>query len=128
MTTDIEWEKWGVRDPYFSVLTNPKFRASALTDEAREEFFALGRYHVDHVLSLCGAHVDPSFAPQRVRSNLTLWLERADKQLYRAKSGGRNRAEFEAAVVSHVSAEERSLLFAPSRFDEGLDSLSHPTP
>ncbi len=66
MTTDIEWEKWGARDPYFSVLTNPKFRADALTDEGREEFFALGRHHVEHVLGLCRAHIDGAFAPQRV--------------------------------------------------------------
>ena len=66
MTTDIEWEKWGARDPYFSVLTNPKFRAAALDDAAREEFFALGRHHVDHVLGLCRAHIDGAFAPQRV--------------------------------------------------------------
>jgi diguanylate cyclase len=54
-----------------------------------------------------------AFAPQWVRSNLGLWMERADKQLYRAKHGGRNRAEFEPAVVSQVSAEEKGLLFAP---------------
>jgi diguanylate cyclase (GGDEF)-like protein len=59
-----------------------------------------------------------AFAPQWVRSNLKLWLERADKQLYRAKSGGRNRAEFEAAAVAQVSAEEKSLLFATPRADE----------
>jgi diguanylate cyclase len=53
-----------------------------------------------------------AFAPQWVRSNLALWMERADKQLYRAKSSGRNRAEFEAAAVSQVSAEEKGLLFA----------------
>jgi diguanylate cyclase len=53
-----------------------------------------------------------AFAPQWVRSNLALWMERADKQLYRAKSAGRNRAEFEPAVVSQVSAEEKGLLFA----------------
>jgi diguanylate cyclase len=53
-----------------------------------------------------------AFAPQWVRSNLALWLERADKQLYRAKSGGRNRAEFEPAAVSQVSAEEKGLLFS----------------
>jgi diguanylate cyclase (GGDEF)-like protein len=53
-----------------------------------------------------------AFAPQWVRSNLALWMERADKQLYRAKSGGRNRAEFEPAVVSQVSAEEKGLLFS----------------
>lgn len=66
MTTDIEWEKWGARDPYFGVLTDPKYRATALTDAAREEFFALGRHHVDHVLGLCRAHIDGAFAPQRV--------------------------------------------------------------
>lgn len=59
-----------------------------------------------------------AFAPQWVRSNLTLWLERADKQLYRAKANGRNRAEFEPAAVSQVSAEEKSLLFGNTRFDE----------
>lgn len=59
-----------------------------------------------------------AFAPQWVRSNLSLWLERADKQLYRAKSGGRNRAEFEPAAVSQVSAEEKGMLFGNTRFDE----------
>lgn len=54
-----------------------------------------------------------AFAPQWVRSNLGLWMERADKQLYRAKHGGRNCAEFEPAAVSQVSAEEKGLLFAP---------------
>jgi diguanylate cyclase len=62
-----------------------------------------------------------AFAPQWVRSNLTLWLERADKQLYRAKAGGRNRAEFEPAAVSQVSAEEKGLLFGNSRFDGDME-------
>jgi diguanylate cyclase (GGDEF)-like protein len=54
-----------------------------------------------------------AFAPQWVRSQLTLWMERADKQLYRAKQAGRNRIEIEPAAVSQVSAEEKGLLFAP---------------
>jgi diguanylate cyclase len=53
-----------------------------------------------------------AFAPQWVRSTISLWLERADKQLYRAKAEGRNRAVFEPAAVSLVSAEEKGLLFA----------------
>ena len=65
MTTDREWEKWGAQDPYFSVLTHPKYRAGALNDESRQEFFALGRLHVDHVMALCRAHLDGGFAPQR---------------------------------------------------------------
>jgi diguanylate cyclase len=67
-----------------------------------------------------------AFAPQWVRSSLSLWLERADKQLYRAKAGGRNRAEFEAAAVSHVSAEEKRLLFDSSRL--GADEDLQDTP
>lgn len=66
MTTDLEWEKWGARDPYFSILTDPKFRASAITPEAREEFFALGRRHADHVLQTCRTYLDPAFEPRRV--------------------------------------------------------------
>lgn len=65
MTTDIEWEKWGARDPYFGVLTDPKFRTAALTDAARDEFFAMGRHHVDHVLHIIRCHLEGSFAPTR---------------------------------------------------------------
>ncbi len=67
----------------------------------------LGESPIRVTVSIGGA-----FAPQWVRSNLALWMERADKQLYRAKTSGRNRAEFEPAVVSQVSAEEKGLLFA----------------
>jgi len=65
------------------------------------------------------ASLGGAFAPQWVRSNLTLWLERADKQLYIAKQSGRNRAEFEPAVVSQVSAEEKGLLFGTTRWETG---------
>jgi diguanylate cyclase len=67
----------------------------------------LGESPIRVTVSIGGA-----FAPQWVRSNLALWMERADKQLYRAKQSGRNRAEFEPAAVSQVSAEEKGLLFA----------------
>jgi diguanylate cyclase (GGDEF)-like protein len=60
----------------------------------------------------CTVSLGGAFAPQWVRSNLQLWMERADKQLYRAKHAGRNCAQFEPAVVSQVSAEEKGLLFA----------------
>jgi diguanylate cyclase len=59
-----------------------------------------------------------AFAPQWVRSSALLWVERADQQLYRAKSEGRNRACLEQPMVSHVSAEEKGLLFGTSQFAE----------
>ena len=59
-----------------------------------------------------------AFAPQWVRSSAPLWIERADQQLYRAKSEGRNRACLEKPTVSLVSAEEKSLLFGTSQIQE----------
>lgn len=65
MSTDVEWEKWGSRDPYFGVLTHARFRSQAMTAEARDEFFAMGRHHVQHMMAVCRAHLDPHFAPKR---------------------------------------------------------------
>ncbi len=66
-----------------------------------------------------------AYALQWIRSTTTLWTERADKQLYLAKSAGRNRVHIEEQPDSTVSAEEKSLLFgplyAPSPFDNGLN-------
>jgi diguanylate cyclase len=59
-----------------------------------------------------------AFAPQWVRSSAPLWIERADKQLYRAKAEGRNRACLEQPTVSLVSAEEKGLLFGTSQFQD----------
>ena len=59
-----------------------------------------------------------AYAPQWVRSSATLWIERADQQLYRAKGAGRNRACLEEPTVSPVSAEEKGLLFGTSQFPD----------
>lgn len=59
-----------------------------------------------------------AFAPQWVRSSPLLWMERADRQLYRAKAEGRNRACFEPQVESIVSADEKSMLFALPQHEE----------
>ena len=66
MSTDSEWEKWGRTDPYFGVLTNPKFRKENITDVGREEFFVSGEAAVDYVLRRCGEFFGPDFAPLRV--------------------------------------------------------------
>jgi diguanylate cyclase (GGDEF)-like protein len=53
-----------------------------------------------------------AYAPEWVRSTADLWSERADQQLYRAKSGGRNRVCIDEPRQLSVSAEEKGLLFA----------------
>ncbi len=68
---------------------------------------------VSVTISLGGA-----FAPPWVRSSAELWVRRADEQLYRAKAQGRNRACLEQPASSHVSAEEKGLLFGSSQFQE----------
>jgi diguanylate cyclase (GGDEF)-like protein len=60
-----------------------------------------------------------AFAPQWVRSTPTLWIERADQQLYKAKALGRNLVQLEATPVSLVSADERRALF-DSTFSEDI--------
>ena len=59
-----------------------------------------------------------AYAPQWVRSSATLWIERADRQLYRAKAEGRDRTCLEEPTVSPVSAEEKGLLFGISQLRE----------
>ena len=84
------------------------------------------RTHVsDAVIAIGGGQkvgvtisIGGAFAPQWVRSSALLWVERADQQLYRAKSEGRNRACLEQPTVSLVSAEEKGLLFGTSQFQD----------
>ena len=64
--TDVEWEKWGARDPYFGVLTHERFRSTALTAAAFNDFFASGRDHVEAVLATCRRHYGDDFRPRRV--------------------------------------------------------------
>jgi len=64
-----------------------------------------------------------AYAPQWVRSSAPLWIERADQQLYRAKTTGRNRACLEQPTVSMVSVEEKGMLFGTSQFQD-IESTS----
>lgn len=55
--------------------------------------------------------VGGAYAPEWIRSTISLWTERADAQLYRAKAEGRNRVSLDKQQEVHVSAEEKNLLF-----------------
>lgn len=55
--------------------------------------------------------VGGAYAPEWVRSTTALWTERADLQLYRSKTQGRNRVSLDQQQEIYVSAEEKNLLF-----------------
>ena len=59
-----------------------------------------------------------AYAPEWVRSTVDLWIERADLQLYRAKSSGRNQVCLDQPREISVSAEEKGLLFGHLAMDE----------
>jgi SAM-dependent methyltransferase len=65
MSTDEAWRQWGEQDPYFAVITNPKFRSANLTDDARKEFFESGRVHAKYVLDVCRREFGAGFQPKR---------------------------------------------------------------
>ena len=60
--------------------------------------------------------VGGAFAPQWVRSDVSIWVERADRQLYRAKEGGRNRVCLEETFDTVVTTEEKELLYGALNF------------
>ncbi|MBL8350009.1 MAG: class I SAM-dependent methyltransferase [Burkholderiaceae bacterium] len=66
MNADKHWVRWGELEPYFAVITDPRFRRQSLTDEARRAFFDSGRHHARHLLASCRQRFDPGFAPRRV--------------------------------------------------------------
>ena len=66
MSTDHEWEKWGRQDPYFGVITDPRYRRDNLGEAELQAFFDTGREHVDNVLRTVRQRFDPDFTPRSV--------------------------------------------------------------
>ncbi len=102
----IGGEEFGIVLPNCPPAFGPKVSARLRARVARTVVEIAAGQTVQVTVSVGGA-----FAPQWVRSNSTLWMERADQQLYRAKQTGRDRVCLEPTVTSSVSAEEKSMLF-----------------
>jgi 2-polyprenyl-3-methyl-5-hydroxy-6-metoxy-1,4-benzoquinol methylase len=66
LSTDHAWEEWGRCDPYYGVITDPRFKRSQITEESRREFFESGANHVDYVMRTIRRCIAPDFTPQTV--------------------------------------------------------------
>ncbi|MFP5418106.1 MAG: GGDEF domain-containing protein [Gammaproteobacteria bacterium] len=94
--------------PAFGLAVAERIRRSVAALE-----IAVSPLHTLHVtISIGGA-----YAPEWVRSTTELWIERADTQLYRAKSEGRDRICLDQPQELAVSAEEKGLLFGQLMLD-----------
>ena len=84
---------------------------AAVAERIRQAVEAL-RIEVSPSISLTVTiSVGGAYAPEWIRSTISLWTERADVQLYRAKAEGRNRVFLDKQQEIYVSAEEKNLLF-----------------
>jgi diguanylate cyclase len=105
------------------ILPNcPPAFGQAVSERIRQKVAAktvaiIGGQSLNVTVSIGGA-----FAPPWVRSSAALWSERADQQLYRAKSAGRNRTCLDMPPLTVVSAEEKSLLFAGLTLSDASDA------
>lgn len=66
MSTDDDWEAWGKNDPYFGVITDPRFRRQQMNDAEHAYFFESGRVHAHYVIDVARQRLDPAYMPQRV--------------------------------------------------------------
>ena len=61
--TDADWRLISESEPFYGVLTHPKFLRANLTEQVRRDFFATGDHDVRHFLSTIRARVDSGFDP-----------------------------------------------------------------
>jgi len=59
------WKRYGDTDPYFGVLTDPRFHRARLNEQALTEFWATGEAHVARIAALFAAHLGRELRPAR---------------------------------------------------------------
>jgi len=63
--TDQAWESFGKFDPYFGVISDPRFQSKNLNKEAREEFFRSGNVYTSQLVATIRQRVTADFRPKR---------------------------------------------------------------
>jgi ubiquinone/menaquinone biosynthesis C-methylase UbiE len=62
----VSFDSFAAREPYFSVLTSPKYLRARMDEAARREFLAGGERLVDAMFTTVEQHVAPDFAPTAI--------------------------------------------------------------
>jgi len=62
--TDKHWEGYGRTDPYYGVLTQPKFKKENLDSQSLQEFFSTGEDFIGNLFEQIRQQVAPSFNPE----------------------------------------------------------------
>lgn len=62
--SDRDWERFGQTDPYYAVLSSPRYRGR-LSATDRAEFFRSGEAHLERIFFIIRSRLDPAFAPTR---------------------------------------------------------------
>lgn len=61
--TDADWEAIGRTQPFYGVLTDPRFRTEAMDEQAHADFFLSGQHEIDLQLAVQRARFGP-FEPR----------------------------------------------------------------
>jgi len=127
-SADAGWERFAAREPYFSVVTDPRFLRANLTPEHERAFFASGESLVAWMLAVIDAGLAPQFAPMTTlefgcgigrlalplarRPGTVVAVDRSPAMLDAA------RAEAERRGLGHIVFQRPGDLFAvPRTFD-----------
>ncbi len=118
---DPRWEAFAAREPYYAVLTAPRFRRANLTVAREREFFTSGETQVDAIFRTIELRLAPHFAPTAL---LEYGCGVGRLALPLARRAGRR--------AGHVTAVDRSpvMLAAARQHAErsGVNNLSFCTP
>jgi ubiquinone/menaquinone biosynthesis C-methylase UbiE len=63
---DAPFDRFAAREPYFSILTDPRFLRTRLTPDTEREFFASGEAVASWMLHVIDAGLSPQFAPMSI--------------------------------------------------------------
>ncbi len=106
-------------EEFAAILPNcPASFGKVVAERIRQSVEALTISVAPAVTIQVSISIGGAYATERVRSTTAVWIDRADSQLYRAKTEGRNRVFIDQQPEIAVSAEEKNMLFYERSIDD----------